>query len=66
MTQQSHTLQIKALGVAVLAGMYTFQVGGCTSQEVQVQLANGLRTGLTGVFNIASANLSDQVFDVDD
>lgn len=66
MTKQPYSLKIKALSVAVLAGMYTFQVGGCTSQKVQVQLANGLRTGLTGVFNIASANLSDEVFDVDD
>ena len=66
MTQRSYALKIKALSVAVLAGMYTFQVGVCTRQEVQVQLANGLRTGLTGVFNITSANIANEVFDVDD
>lgn len=66
MTKPSLALKIKAVSMAVLAGMYTFSVGGCTSQEVQIQLANGLRTGLTGVFNITSANIANEVFDVDD
>ena len=33
MTQQSYALKIKALSVAVLAGIYSFQVGGCTSRK---------------------------------
>ena len=52
--------------IGLMAGTSLLGVGNCTSNEVKVQFSNGLRTALTGVFNIGSADLSNQVFDVDD
>ncbi|MFQ5489097.1 MAG: hypothetical protein ACE5GE_00130 [Phycisphaerae bacterium] len=66
MTKPSFALKIKATAIAVLTGFYTFQAGSCTSQSVKTQLANGLRTGLTGVFNITSGDIANEIFDVDD
>lgn len=51
---------------ALLAGSVLFGVGTCTTDEVKVQLSKGLASALTGIFNIASADVADEVFDVDD
>lgn len=52
--------------VSLAAGWGLLQVGSCTTQDVQVQLANGLKTALNGLFNITSTAIANEVFDVDD
>ncbi len=51
---------------ALLAGSVLFNVGNCTTDQVKVQLSKGLSSALTGIFNISSTDVADEVFDVDD
>ena len=55
----------KKVLTSVLAGAFVFAVG-CTTANLQAQFANGLRTAMTGVFNLGSAQVANIIFDVDD
>ena len=51
---------------ALMAGSLLFNVGNCTTTNVKAQLSKGLSSTLTGIFNISSTGVADEVFDVDD
>ena len=57
---------IRAAVAGLLAGAMAVQVGSCTTQDVKAQFSRGLSTALNGLFNIASTDLSNEIFDVDD
>ena len=50
----------------VLAGAMLFNVGNCTTNNIKTQMSKGFASTLTGLFNIGSTGLADEVFDVDD
>ncbi len=64
MTKRSK--RVRAFLAAALAGSMLLQVGSCTSQDVKAQFSKGLTTALNGVFNIATTDFANEVFDVDD
>ena len=51
---------------ALLAGSAVFSVGNCTTDEIKVQFSKGLSSTLNGIFGITSADVADELFDVDD
>ena len=59
-------MRAKALVALLCAGPVLFQLGSCTSQDVRVQLSRGFTTALNGMLGIITADLANQLFDVDD
>ena len=50
----------------LLSGSIVLALGNCTTQDVKTQFANGLSITLNGLFNVASTDLANEIFDVDD
>jgi len=50
----------------LLSGSIVLALGSCTTQTVKTQFANGLSGALNGLFNVATTDLANEIFDVDD
>ncbi|MHC4063703.1 MAG: hypothetical protein ACYSUQ_10385 [Planctomycetota bacterium] len=59
-------LRIKALLALIGTGALVFNLGNCTTDNVQTQLANGLNATMLNVLGLGTRSLADEVFDVDD
>lgn len=51
---------------ATAVGMSLAAFAGCTSEDLRVQIAGGLRTTLNGLLNIATTTFANELLDIDD
>lgn len=57
----------KALSVAtalLLAGGFTLQFGGCTTDDIKTHVSRGVVTALDGLFESFITDIANDVFDV--
>jgi len=59
-------LRVKAVLALVGTGALALNIGGCTTQDIKTQLANGFNSTVLNILGIGTRALADEVFDVDD
>jgi len=56
--------KVTRIATMLVSGAMLWQLG-CTSQDVQNQLAAGTKTFLTGMFNVFATTLTNDLFGLD-